>query len=425
MYIEQFQAMNEGEHEEAIRIMEKLVAEYPEEKEALLTLGGYYKSIRLDQAKAAEYYLRAIEVDPMYKNAYNMMAYNYNDMGDFERMLWAINKYVELAPDEANPYDSRGDLLARNGRIDEAIESYRRAIEIKPDFYYSVQKLGHMYLYKQDYDKAAEYYSRLSASSSQNWRTVGRECIALIFMQQGKFKKALEAIDAAITADRMELAGKTRRPQKFFQKSRIYMEEGDLDSAISEYEAGMKINAELEPENTVSRRDLYVYLLLLAGRTEEADAVFDKLVKDLREEGPLYEVAVLLATALKEHATGNSEAAAQHAIQAFDSIPNSRKSADFGARYFLAMVLLDAGRLSEAVRELEDMLTVYDEKRAPLPIWSVKCHFLLAKAYEMSGWNDKAIEQYETFLDIWSDADQGIPALDEARERLANLKRAS
>jgi tetratricopeptide (TPR) repeat protein len=353
------------------------------------------------------------------------MAYNYNDMGDFENMLWAINKYVELAPDEANPYDSRGDLLARNGKIDEAIESYKKAIEIKPDFYYSVQKLGHMYMYKQDYEKATEYYSMLSGSSSQDWRAAGRECIAYIFMHQGKFARALEVIDAAITADRMEKAGKTMHPQKFFLKSLIHMEQDDLESAVAEYEAGMKVSAQVNPDNVVARRDLYVYLLMLAGQTARADSIFKELQEDLADKGDLYAAPSMLASALRASAAGDNETAADLASRAFDMIPNSRAAADFGSRYFFAMSLLDAGRLSEAVREFEDMLGVYDENRASVPIWSVKSHFYLAKAYELSGWNDKAIEQYEIFLDIWEEPDPGLSVIEEAKERLANLKRAA
>ena len=425
MYIKQFQASNESRYDDAIDTLEELVAEYPEEKEAYLTLGGYYRNVRFDGERAIEMYTRAIEIDPMYKNAYNMMAYTYDNMGEVEKTLWAINKYVELAPDEANPYDSRADLLARNGKVDEAIESYRRAVEIKPDFHYSIQKLGHMYVYKQDYEKAAEYYSRLSASSSQEWRAAGRECIAIIFMHQGKFDKALEVIDAAITADRMEQVGKASNPSKYFQKSRIYLERGDLDKAIREYEIGMKISKELHPENAVGHRDLYAYLLILAGRVEEGDSVFAQLDKDLEEAGGIYEMARPMIQALRQHAEGNAEMAAELAVKAFEMVPDARMGADFGSRFFLALTLLDAGRLSEAVREYEDMLASYDERRAALPIWSVKCHYFLGKAYEMSGWHDKAIEQYETFLDIWQDVDPGIPVIGEARERLASLKRAS
>lgn len=425
MYIRQFEALTNSDYERALEIVEELAAKYPDDKEALLRLGDLYKSLRHDNEKAIEYYRKAVEIDPLYKNAYNIMAYTYNEMGDVENMLWAINKYIELAPDEANPYDSRGDLLARNGRLDGAMESYKKAIEIKPDFYFSVEKLGHMYLYKRDYDKAAEYYAMLSSADSKDWRAEGRECMALIFMHQGKFDEALEVIDAAITADRMEGAGKTTHPEKFFQKSRIYMETNEIAKAIEEYELGMKVSQAVNPNDVGLGRHFYVYLLILAGREDEADIVFEHLQKDLTEQAEVYEPLRLMAESLREQARGNAGSAADLAVSAFESVSYARSISDFGARYFLGLTLLDAGRLSEAVREFEHILGSYDETRAMVPIWSVKSHYHLAVAYEMSGWRDKAIEQYETFLDTWSEADDGIPAVYEARERLANLKRAS
>ena len=52
----------------------------------------------------------------------------------------------------------------------------------------------------------------------------------------------------------------------------------------------------------------------------------------------------------------------------------------------------------------------------------VKAYYHLGLAYQQSGWKDKAIDQYEQFLDIWKDADPWIDELEDAKRRLAALK---
>jgi cytochrome c-type biogenesis protein CcmH/NrfG len=48
--------------------------------------------------------------------------------------------------------------------------------------------------------------------------------------------------------------------------------------------------------------------------------------------------------------------------------------------------------------------------------------YLLGLAYEKSGWNKKAIEKFEEFLDIWKDADPEIPEVEDAKERVKKLR---
>jgi hypothetical protein len=38
------------------------------------------------------------------------------------------------------------------------------------------------------------------------------------------------------------------------------------------------------------------------------------------------------------------------------------------------------------------------------------------------GWEDKAMEHYEKFLDLWKDADPRIAEVEDARKRLVGLK---
>jgi hypothetical protein len=47
---------------------------------------------------------------------------------------------------------------------------------------------------------------------------------------------------------------------------------------------------------------------------------------------------------------------------------------------------------------------------------------MLGKIYEEKGWKGKAIENYERFLNLWTNAEIGFVEVDDARERLVGLK---
>ncbi len=421
LYIRTFEAGISGNPTQAIKELEKIVERYPEEKEAFFMLGSFYQ-VRLRQPQEAVRYLnKAIGMDPLYKVAYNLLAYAYNDIGDFEKSIWAINQYISLAPDEANPYDSRADLYAYNGKLDQAIESYRKALEIKPDFYASLVKLGNMYLFKRAYPQAESCYKVLSSSSEKDVRSRGRTLLALIPLYQGKFKQALQVLDDGIAADRMEQAEGEPSFTKHVERALIYLESGTPGLALQEIDIMRGIFRKIAPDDPVKLRNIYAICLAADGKTKEAEEVLGSLRKDVEVKNKDRMVEYWLAEGVVELIKGNSK----DAITYLEKGVKEASTPLFDAQYFLSRAYLEAGRLGEAVTELEKTLSRYDERRPGYPIWAVKAYYLLGLAYERSGWKSKAIAQYEEFLDIWKNADAGISEVADAKERLKKLKISS
>jgi hypothetical protein len=60
-------------------------------------------------------------------------------------------------------------------------------------------------------------------------------------------------------------------------------------------------------------------------------------------------------------------------------------------------------------------------------VWSylirhVLLHYELGQAYEKTGRKVDAIDQYETFLNIWKNADEELGSVKDAKRRLSSLK---
>ncbi len=62
------------------------------------------------------------------------MAYGYAGLNKKEEALGAINRYLQLAPAEANPYDSKGDIYALFNDYDSAKVWWQKAISFRSDF---------------------------------------------------------------------------------------------------------------------------------------------------------------------------------------------------------------------------------------------------------------------------------------------------
>ena len=111
----------------------QLVAKFPQDERTHMRLGNYLNG-QQDFAGAIEHYKHATSINSGFAGAYNALGYAYRSLEDFDSAKNAFAKYVELLPDEANPYDSYAELLMEMGDYEESIANYRKALEINSSF---------------------------------------------------------------------------------------------------------------------------------------------------------------------------------------------------------------------------------------------------------------------------------------------------
>jgi tetratricopeptide (TPR) repeat protein len=404
-----------GNYDQSVKTLQEIVAQYPEEKDAYYNLGRIFSFNIRNFPESIRCLEKAIAIDPLFKLAYNVLAYTYNDNGDFEKSLWAINQYIALAPGEFNPYDTRGELYAWNGQIDQAIASFLKALKIKPDYDGPLFRLGSMYIFKKEYAKAETPFKKLTSSNDQMRRAWGRSWLALIPMYQGRLKEALKVLEDTIAADKLENKYTPELFGKYSRKAMVQEERGNLGLAIQEIEAGWEIFKKIRPKAPLPLRVYYVQLLARNGKMAEAEAIVRALEKESEEKQNVVNQYSWAAGALALE-KGDLTSARKN----FEKV---KSIYTFSAKYLLASTYLQLGILDKAAAILEKALSRYSSDRILEPILAVKAYYLLGMVYEKSGWKDKALENLNEFLDIWKNADAGLPEVADARQRLEKLKK--
>ena len=122
-----------GDHEREIALVNTLAESYPSDPYPPFQVGfELYGMERYDEAIAA--FQRALAADPSFGGAYNGLGYAAMRAGDDAMAEQAFRDYIRVASTEANPYDSYGEFLMDQGRLDEAAAQYEMALTKNPEF---------------------------------------------------------------------------------------------------------------------------------------------------------------------------------------------------------------------------------------------------------------------------------------------------
>jgi tetratricopeptide (TPR) repeat protein len=276
-----------------------------------------------------------IKANPNYAIAYNYLGYYAARAGDFAKAEDYLKRYRFLAPEQANPYDSLGEIYIHFGRYDEAEQSFKKALSIKPDFWPSVAHLGTLEVARGNYLAAAEHYRR----SAEN--TVG---------DSERFDMLVPAFYC------LTLAGKGEEALAEFQKLASEIRVGGTEAERQAFD----------------RRTSYakVALLARAGHVQEARAAVDDVLKAARVAVPPSDKEKVIAVereetnilGILEFFEGRFEDAAAHIAKGLELTPPGSVGFSYFPghelrRVYLAKALRQLGKPAEAEEALKPVLS--------------------------------------------------------------------
>jgi tetratricopeptide (TPR) repeat protein len=88
----------------------------------------------------------------------------------------------------------------------------------------------------------------------------------------------------------------------------------------------------------------------------------------------------------------------------------------------LAKAYYESGNLSKAWEEYEKIGSLHTA-RLDYGDFYARSLYMLGKIAEQQGDRARAAEHYRKFLDLWRDADPGLPEVEDVRKKLAGLRR--
>lgn len=141
--------------------LEKAEAE-PQNFDLQMKVGDMYSKIGKHD-KAAEYYLRSVEIKPNAREAVISLANTYFDTKQFENAETYYAKALEMDPNDINARTDLGTTLVErwNPDYERGIKEFQESLKLDPKHEPTLYNMGIAYFRKGDTEKARETLTKL------------------------------------------------------------------------------------------------------------------------------------------------------------------------------------------------------------------------------------------------------------------------
>lgn len=154
---------NTGRYEEALQVYKEAVGLQPDSTDIWLALAQVLAMAGRTK-EAEKMTLDIISREGSCIECYRLLSAIYSKRGNYTEALDALDKALQQSPSDmtvrAELYFSKGNQLREMNQLDRAFESYKLAVELKPDQSQAWMNMGGIQHIKGDYAAARMYYQR-------------------------------------------------------------------------------------------------------------------------------------------------------------------------------------------------------------------------------------------------------------------------
>ena len=251
------QYMHREQLSKAVELYKQIVAAMPEDLESRAALAGIYSRQGKHEAAITEW--KALrEIDPENTKYQDGLVTAYQLAGKADEAIELAQGFIE-AEESGVHYARLAKVYASIDRVDEAIVTYQKAIELNPGDRDVYQELAQLYVREEDFEAAEKMYQYAIQYTGQEWerQNLERQLMEL-YRRQGKLEEMLQQAESEGTL--------TFGMQR--ERAQGYANQGEWEQAAAAYRKAMDMTAQSWERNEVATELVRAYAQL--GQTDMA-----------------------------------------------------------------------------------------------------------------------------------------------------------
>ncbi|MBQ9396310.1 MAG: tetratricopeptide repeat protein [Proteobacteria bacterium] len=418
------------------------------------------------EARKMERYQQLVDQSPEKSYAFNQLMATVGKGAQYQKLLADYEKKVAAKPQNFNLRMILGHIYQHGGRTNEAIESYKKALEIKKtalaymsiaaaeadnkNFEPAVQNyeeaaklnpskeqkqeiwraLAEIAIYRRDMERARTYFAEL-IKLEPNSLFIRRE-LSQIYAENRLYADARDVLEQA-----SKIASASDRDQIEFDIAELYEQEGNDDEALSRYE---KLSERLASSHWM-QRELSSRIIDIHRR--KGDVAGLAAVLEKKWKSPTYQQHLELADLFDE--TGNADKALAHIQKAISMSPKLPEAHEKLVRYYRSHGQIDKMFEAKAAqikavpdnpeyrfelyeayvqqKKIDKAIAVLDEIQKKFTS-DFEVQRRVAEFYQMNGRSQKALAIYENWTKKHPSDLEAIEALGDQYDASGEKKKA-